>query len=298
MKVHLTASLFPEMSPEEYASLKADIAEHGLIEPIRTHKGQILDGRHRYKACQELGIKPRFQAWRGDPVALVWSANSARRHLTQSQRAMLIVKLGLLRKPEREARGRMLSGRVAMVPVGRSRDIVAAQSGVSGRYIQYAKAAATAGIKGLEAAVISGAVPLKDAARFARRVSSDDPQAVIAVAQGLPAMRALEKGWREGGMRIKAEIAGDERNLDMFGWTESDVRRMRVGSRLEKVYAGFLADPPNARLLARIKRFLVDGRWLTENSQKLAPALAIRLADECEKLAASFRAGRKLLPTH
>ena len=83
------------MSEDEYASLRADIEKHGLVEPIRTFKGQILDGRHRYRACLELNIEPRFKEWRrGDPVALVWSANIERRHLNQGQRAMLLVKDG------------------------------------------------------------------------------------------------------------------------------------------------------------------------------------------------------------
>ena len=138
-------------------------------------KSQIFDGRHRYRApCLELNIEPRFKEWRrGDPVALVWSANIERRHLNQGQRAMLLVKMGLLEKPEKLARERMLSGKanpVAKVPQGRSSDLVAAQNGVSPRYLQLAKSIKRANIEGLEGAVLSGAIPIKDAGRFAGNI--------------------------------------------------------------------------------------------------------------------------------
>ena len=52
------ASLVPQLSTEEYESLKQSIKENGLWFPIVVNKdGVILDGHHRYKACQELGIK-------------------------------------------------------------------------------------------------------------------------------------------------------------------------------------------------------------------------------------------------
>ena len=52
------ASLVPQLSKEEYESLKQSIKENGLWVPIVVNNdGVILDGHHRYKACQELGIK-------------------------------------------------------------------------------------------------------------------------------------------------------------------------------------------------------------------------------------------------
>jgi hypothetical protein len=71
-------------------ALRDDIAAHGQRDPIALLGGQILDGRNRYRACRELGIKPQSREWDGkgsSPVALVLSANLHRRHLTSSQRA-------------------------------------------------------------------------------------------------------------------------------------------------------------------------------------------------------------------
>lgn len=91
MPIHDVCSLFPPMTPEEFADLKASLAEHGLREPITTHRGLVVDGRNRLKACEELGIEPRFAEWDGDGslLAFVADKNLARRHLTASQRAAI-----------------------------------------------------------------------------------------------------------------------------------------------------------------------------------------------------------------
>jgi ParB-like chromosome segregation protein Spo0J len=53
-------SLVPEQSPEEYETLKKSIKENGLYVPITVNQnGIVLDGHHRFRACQELGIEPK-----------------------------------------------------------------------------------------------------------------------------------------------------------------------------------------------------------------------------------------------
>ena len=114
MKIHPAAKVFPEMSGADYEALKADIAEHGLLVPIVTWRkdGSVLDGRHRLRACEELGIDPRAQLWEGDsPTAYVLSANLRRRHLTPSQAAAVAVEaLPLL---EEEAKERQRAGQAS-----------------------------------------------------------------------------------------------------------------------------------------------------------------------------------------
>ena len=95
MKSHPAAEIFPRMPDPEFQALKADIEANGLREPIAVFKRQILDGRHRHRACIDLGIKPQTWEWdgEGDPVAYVISLNLHRRHLNESQRAMVAVKI-------------------------------------------------------------------------------------------------------------------------------------------------------------------------------------------------------------
>jgi len=52
-QVHSIATVFPEMSAKEFADLVGDVSTNGLREAIWLYEGQILDGRHRYKACQQ-----------------------------------------------------------------------------------------------------------------------------------------------------------------------------------------------------------------------------------------------------
>lgn len=87
-EIHPLADLIPEMTGEEYRTLRADIDANGLREPITLHEGKILDGRHRYRACTELGIDPETRDYDGtEPLVYVLSMNVHRRHLSTAQRA-------------------------------------------------------------------------------------------------------------------------------------------------------------------------------------------------------------------
>ncbi|MGH6691133.1 MAG: ParB N-terminal domain-containing protein, partial [Gammaproteobacteria bacterium] len=47
----------PDMPPEQFAALKADIAGRGVLTPIDVdEQGVILDGHHRHRAGTELGL--------------------------------------------------------------------------------------------------------------------------------------------------------------------------------------------------------------------------------------------------
>jgi ParB-like chromosome segregation protein Spo0J len=82
LAAHPAADAISNMSDTEYKQFKDDIRANGLREPIVLHEVQILDGRHRYRACLELAIEPRFQEYDGnEPVAFVISMNLRRRHL-------------------------------------------------------------------------------------------------------------------------------------------------------------------------------------------------------------------------
>ena len=95
---HPYADIFPQMLPDEYEALVADIHQHGQQEAIVLFEGKILDGRHRYQAMNDLqqaqGVdwKPKSWEFCGTPeeaMQFVFSANLYRRHLTTGQRACM-----------------------------------------------------------------------------------------------------------------------------------------------------------------------------------------------------------------
>lgn len=97
LTVHEIADLFP-ISDQTIEQVKRDIEVNGLIEPIVKYQNQILDGRHRHKACRELEIAPKFVEYTGDdPVGFVLSKNLYRRHLNPSQLAIIAASANRLR---------------------------------------------------------------------------------------------------------------------------------------------------------------------------------------------------------
>ena len=106
---HEVANIFPMMSDDEFSALVEDIRANGQRQPIYLHEGRIVDGRNRYRACQQLGIEPDTRVWDGvgSLVAFVVSLNLQRRHLTSSQR--VTVGLDILPFCEAEAKERQLA---------------------------------------------------------------------------------------------------------------------------------------------------------------------------------------------
>ena len=96
--------LLPELSTEEYAALKADIAAHGVrvAVVVDAETGAVIDGHHRVQAVEELraeGIRVEYlrQSVRfaddEERVGFVLAANLYRRHLTRKQRAEVVASL-------------------------------------------------------------------------------------------------------------------------------------------------------------------------------------------------------------
>jgi hypothetical protein len=96
-KFHELCLLFPPCTNDELMALRNDIEKNGQIEPAVLYEGKILDGRNRATACAMLGIELETVEYEGDdPVAFVMSKNLCRRHLNESQRAMIAAKLANL----------------------------------------------------------------------------------------------------------------------------------------------------------------------------------------------------------
>ena len=91
--------LLPPLSEEDYEALKADIAARGVQVPVEYDEhGAILDGHHRVRACQELGIKDwprivRVGLTEEEKIEHALALNLVRRHLSREQRQELVRKL-------------------------------------------------------------------------------------------------------------------------------------------------------------------------------------------------------------
>jgi ParB-like chromosome segregation protein Spo0J len=99
-EAHPFADIFPRLKDidrDGFNGLVEDIKARGQQEPIMTYEAKILDGRNRYDACLEAKVEPKCRDYLGtDPVGYVLSANLHRRHLNESQRAMVAAKLTTL----------------------------------------------------------------------------------------------------------------------------------------------------------------------------------------------------------
>jgi hypothetical protein len=133
----------PEMSPTEYARLIRDIELHGLRDAIHVweHEGRkvLLDGWHRMRACEEVGIKCRVDVFTGTPaeaVAFIESKNDIRRHVPPGERAQCAVRRA-------KAAGILLSqgGDRSKPPSGGVKaETIAKQQGVGVRTVERARA--------------------------------------------------------------------------------------------------------------------------------------------------------------
>ena len=121
LPIHPAAEIFPLMSAEALDELAADIKAHGMLSPVVVMKEangslSLLDGRNRLDAAEQGGVQVidgagrllvPFEVFdpeeRGiDPFAFVISANLCRRHLSESQRAMVAAKLPTLRRGDNQ----------------------------------------------------------------------------------------------------------------------------------------------------------------------------------------------------
>lgn len=170
LEFHPLANIFPLVEGAEFNELVADIRDHGLHEPIVVFEGQVLDGRNRYRACTAAGVEPTFTVYTGnDPVAYVVSLNLRRRHLSESQRAMVAAKLVTLKLGDNQhSEG---------LPIGRSSELL----NVGERSVARAREVIDHGATELVHAVEHGAVSVSAAADVA---TLPEPEQQEVVARG------------------------------------------------------------------------------------------------------------------
>jgi N6-adenosine-specific RNA methylase IME4/ParB-like chromosome segregation protein Spo0J len=162
---HPAADLMPPMTADEYASMRESIRTQGQLVPITLHPdGRILDGRHRASICAELGREPIVETYTGscaddDLLAYVIGLNKERRHLNESQCAMLAVEIANMG----EGRPSKTASREAV-----SQAEAAQRLGVSRSSVQRAAIVKADAIPEIAEAVRNGDMALKHAAVAAR----------------------------------------------------------------------------------------------------------------------------------
>ena len=171
-EIHPAATLFPMMDAASFEMLKADIKENGQEKCITFFDGMLLDGRNRMKACEELGIEPLIEEIEDsgdasfDPFRWVLSMNLHRRHLTESQRAMVAAKLATFR------RGEIGNGRKIDPPIGGSTvEQAATMLNVGRGSVERAKQVLEYGSKEIIEAVEQGQLPVS----FTAKVVTEEP---------------------------------------------------------------------------------------------------------------------------
>src|SRR3984957_20384482 len=94
---HPLADIFPLLEEKDLEALAEDIKAKGLTEPITLYEGKVLDGRNRYRACDlakvELGPDHFIEYEGADALGFVVSKNLHRRHLNESQRAIIAAEI-------------------------------------------------------------------------------------------------------------------------------------------------------------------------------------------------------------
>lgn len=239
--VHPLCTIFPPMSDEEKVELRESIEKNGQREPVVLFEGQILDGRNRYEVCRELGIEPKYRYFdpRIDktPLEFVTDKNLRRRHLSQSQKALIAAEM--LPMFEEAARARQSRPKAPVMedepvrPV-RSVDVAAAAAGVSAGNVSAAKKIIAENPEGAER-IRQG----KTTIHAEMKNTKPDPEIEKAITKiGKVCGKGLENAVREGvRLKGKREILafvnlGDEKmkqiaGLVAEGWKVDKAKRFR-----------------------------------------------------------------------
>jgi hypothetical protein len=164
--IHPIANIFPLLEGPAWEVFLEDVRRHGIREThiLLDDQGRVLDGRHRLRAAEILGLgkELRLVTYGGDGnpdniPALVVSLNLHRRHLTDSQRAMVAAALADLR-PGRPSKKTPPSGGVSTAKAAKLLS-------VAPRTVERARTVRTHGTRDLIDAVTTGTIPLATAAK-------------------------------------------------------------------------------------------------------------------------------------
>lgn len=197
--IHPAAELFPMMTDDEFTGLKKDIDLHGCKEPIYIWQDQLLDGRNRLKACDQLGIQPEQYILDDDtdPWEFVISSNLHRRHLTTGQRAMVAAKIAQRKRGENQHSQEDGQNRPTTKQAAKTLN-------VSPTSVKEAKQVMAEGSEELVEAVERGEVPVSKAAKAAK--SAPKEQQLEKAKEKKPANKSEKKSAPQESVHVGKSI--------------------------------------------------------------------------------------------
>lgn len=173
-KQHPLSSAFPAMTDNEFQELKDSIEVNGVLNAITIYQGMVIDGWHRYKAANELGIDcPETELDESiDPKDFVLAQNKNRRHITIAQLAIATAQVYAWHpasRPNKDA---------PSAPLSKTNAELANMSGASERTIQQAKAVLRDASPEVKEAVKSGKIGLKKAQAISKLPKNQQAAAI------------------------------------------------------------------------------------------------------------------------
>lgn len=194
MQVHPVANVFPMMSDAEIDDLARDILENGQREPVWMYQGQVIDGRNRIAACERIGRLPNTREFVGtedELLPFVISLNLKRRHLSESQRAMVAANIANMNegRPAETAQICAVSQQEAADMLNVSRRTVQAAAKVRDEGTPELVQAVQAGKVSVSAAADVAELPKQEQAVVVARGEAE----ILAVAKEIRAKKAEER---------------------------------------------------------------------------------------------------------
>ena len=237
---HPAAEAFPIMTGAEFDRLVEDIRRHGLLEPIWLDaQGRILDGRNRERACRLAAVPPAYRVHDGgDPTAFIVSLNLHRRHLSESQRAMVAARLVNIRQGEVGRNHEASDGQICL---SEAADLV----NVSKRSVKNARRVGDKGSALLQDAVDQGLVAVSDAAAIVDRSSEEQDALVDAIRSGKhkTLRRAAAARRREQREMPPTDMPAHDGRLRLFAAAAADVHAHIEPGSVDCI----VTDPPYPR---------------------------------------------------
>lgn len=172
---HPLSAAFPAIPESEFLALKDSIENIGVQNPITLFDGMVIDGWHRYRAANDLGMDcPVAELGDVDPRDFVLAQNKARRHITQAQLAMATTSVYAWKpvgNPE------FTQSHTECV-IAKSNDELAQIAGVHKNTITQAKAVQTKAAPEVVEAVKRGEIGLPKAAAIAKLPKEEQAAAI------------------------------------------------------------------------------------------------------------------------